>query len=121
MVPARKVRCREIGARDIDAIAALLTRGFAGRPRDYWMGGLRRQAERKVPEGCPRYGYLLEVAGNPVGVILLMFAAKICRGQPIISCNVSSWYVEPEYRSQGALLTAMALKHKHVTYVNVTP
>ena len=56
---ATKVRCREIEARDIDAIADLLTRGFPGRPRAYWMGGLRRQAARAVPNGFPRYGYLL--------------------------------------------------------------
>ena len=43
-----------------------------------------------VPEGYPRYGYLLEVAGNPVGVILLMFSEKIYRGQAAVSCNVSS-------------------------------
>ena len=68
MVSARKVRCREISERDIDAIVDLLTRGFAGRPSDYWRRGLRRQTGRKVPEGYPRYGYLLEVAGRPVGV-----------------------------------------------------
>ena len=44
-----KLRCREISEADLDAVADLLTRGFAGRSRDYWMPGLRRQAAREVP------------------------------------------------------------------------
>ena len=39
-----QIRCREIAAADIDAVADLLTRGFIGRTHDYWMDGLRRQA-----------------------------------------------------------------------------
>src|ERR1700712_2593824 len=118
---ARKVRCREIGAQDVDAIAALLARAFPGRPKNFWLRGLQRQASRAVPEGYPRYGYMLESDGRAVGVILLLFSAKTSRRETCIACNVSSWYVDPEFRSQGALLTAMALKRKDVTYVNVTP
>lgn len=118
---ARKVRCREIAARDVDAVADLLTRGFKGRRRDFWTRGLQRQAMRAVPDGYPRYGYLLELDGRPVGVILLVFSEKKSTDQTAICCNVSSWYVEPEFRSHASLLTMMALKHKHVTYVNVTP
>lgn len=119
--PARKVRCREIASGDIEALVALLTRGFQGRPAEFWKQGLQRQAIRAVPDGYPRYGFMLEADGRAVGVILLLFAQKTLRGQSCVTCNVSSWYVDPEFRSQGALLTAMALKHKDVTYVNVTP
>jgi hypothetical protein len=58
-VVTAKLRCREINATDLDSVAELLTRGFAGRSRNYWMQGLRRQAERNVPEGYPRFGYML--------------------------------------------------------------
>jgi hypothetical protein len=50
------IRCREIGEADIEAVAELLTRGFVGRSRDYWIQGLRRQATRMVPQGYPRFG-----------------------------------------------------------------
>jgi hypothetical protein len=119
LVSARKIRCREIAGRDIGAIADLLTRGFPHRSWDYWLSGLQRQAERAVPESYPRYGYLLEAGGDAVGCILLMFSEKA--DQQAITCNVASWYVEKEFRSHASLLTAMALKHRHVTYVNVTP
>lgn len=118
---ARKIRCREIAAGDVEAVADLLTRGFPGRPRAYWLAGLERQAARAVPDGYPRHGYLLEAAGAVVGVLLLMYSSKVSGAEPALTCNVASWYVEPQFRNQASLLSAIALKHKHVTYVNVTP
>jgi hypothetical protein len=120
-VSARKIRCREIAAGDVEAVADLLTRGFPGRQRAYWLAGLQRQAARAVPDGYPRYGYLLEAAGAAVGVLLLMYSEKTAGGGSALTCNVASWYVEPQFRNQASLLSAIALKHKHVTYVNVTP
>jgi hypothetical protein len=116
-----KVRCREIAASDIDAIANVLTRGFPGRTRDYWLRGLRRQSERPVPHGYPRYGYLLENDGMPVGVLLLLYASRVEAGETTIRCNVSSWYVDPLFRVHATLLTSMAQKNKHVTYTNISP
>jgi hypothetical protein len=120
-VSARKIRCREINVGDVGAVADLLTRGFPDRRRAYWLAGLQRQAARSVPEGYPRYGYLLEAAGAVVGVLLLMYSSKVSGAEPAPTCNVASWYVEPQFRNQASLLSAIALKHKHVTYVNVTP
>ena len=118
---ARKTRCREIASGDVDAVADLLTRGFPGRSRSYWLAGLRRQSVRTIPNGYPRYGYLLEAAGAIVGVLLLMYTETAGAGDPALTCNVASWYVDPQFRNQASLLSGIALKHKHVTYLNVTP
>ena len=75
-----QIRCREIREGDLEGLAGLLTRGFAWRPRDYWMLGLRRQATRKVPQGYPRFGYMLDHEGMPVGVLLLLFTLRPCDG-----------------------------------------
>jgi hypothetical protein len=115
------VRCREICERDIEAIADLLTRGFPGRTSDYWMRGLRRQGERHVPGGYPRYGYLIEHDHRPVGVLLLLHTSRIEHGETVVRCNVSSWYVDPLFRIYSTLLTSKAQKNKHVTYVNISP
>jgi len=122
MVSDGQVRRREIGEPDLGAIADLLVRGFPGRRREYWAGGLRRMTERpSPPAGSPRYGYMLEAAGGPVGVVLLLFDDGIARGEPGPRCNLSSWYVEPAFRMHAPLLVASALRRRDVTYTNVTP
>ncbi|MFC0239239.1 acyl-CoA acyltransferase [Rhodopseudomonas telluris] len=118
---ARKVRCREITDADIEPVSALLTRGFVGRTADYWRRGLHRQGERKIPPGCPRYGYLLEAGGEPVGVLLLLYAQRGGTDDAGLRCNVSSWYVEPEFRNYATMLTSIAQKNKAVTYINISP
>ena len=117
----QKTRCREIAETDLDAIADLLTRGFVGRSRDYWMQGLRRQAARTVPQGYPRFGYMLDNDGRPVGVLLLLYTFRDEGGEPSIYCNLSSWYVEPGFRNYATLLTKIAQRHKEVTYLNISP
>ena len=116
-----QVQCRKIVESDIDAVTDLLTRGFSGRPRDYWMRGLRRQSERPVPPGYPRYGYLLENDHGPVGVLLLLYTSRVQAGETTIRCNVSSWYVDPSFRIYATLLTSKAQKNKLVTYTNISP
>jgi hypothetical protein len=120
-VPTSQIRCREISETDLDAVAELLTRGFAGRPRDYWLQGLRRQAEREVPNGYPRFGYMLDNDGRPVGVLLLLYTSRANGGETAIQCNLSSWYVEPAFRNYAPLLTKIAQRHKEVTYLNISP
>jgi len=115
------IRCREIGEADIEAVADLLTRGFVGRSRDYWMRGLRRQAARAVPQGYPRFGYMIDNDSAPVGVLLLIYTERASADEPEIRCNLSSWYVEPAFRNYASMLTKIAQRHKHVTYINISP
>jgi hypothetical protein len=118
---AVKPHFREILEGDLDAIGELLTRGFVHRSREYWMRGLHHQGARSLPSGTPRYGYLLEHQGVPVGCLLLIYSSKIIDGESVICCNVSSWYVDPEFRNYAALFASMTQKRKEVTYFNVTP
>jgi len=115
------IRCRQIGEVDIEAVADLLTCGFVGRSRDYWMRGLRRQAARAVPEGYPRFGYMIDKDGTPVGVLLLIYTERGGADAAEIRCNLSSWYVQPEFRNYATMLTKIAQRHKHVTYINISP
>lgn len=120
-MPAVKPRFREIQESDVEAIADLLTRGFVHRSRDYWMRGLRRQGARSLPQDAPRYGYLMENDGKAVGCLLLIYSIRTIDGQAAVCCNVSSWYVDPEFRNYAALFASMTQKRKDVTYFNVTP
>jgi hypothetical protein len=111
------VRCRPIADSDLDGLADFLTRGFPESRRSYWTGGFARWQDMPVIEGMPRYGYLLDGGAGPVGVILLISSR---RGEQIIA-NLSSWYVEPQWRTHSTMLVAMATKLKHVTYLNASP
>src|SRR5260370_37983889 len=85
------------------------------------MQGLRRQAAREVPDGYPRFGYMLDNDGRPVGVLLLLYTSRVNGGETAIPCNLSSWYVEPAFRNYAPLLTKIAQRHKEVTYLNISP
>jgi hypothetical protein len=116
-----KVRARQINDGDIDGVVDLLTRGFRLRSRDYWQHALAQLAARQTPAELPKFGYLLQSGGDLVGVILLIFSTIPGAGAPRVRCNVSSWYVEPAFRSHASLLITQAIKHKNVTYVNISP
>jgi hypothetical protein len=118
---ASRTRARQIGELDVDAVADLLARGFPARSRDFWRGVLGCLADRAVPAGSPKYGYLLESGGAVVGAILLIFSSLKYGDATTIRCNVSSWFVEPAFRAYASLLVSKALSHKNVTYLNITP
>jgi hypothetical protein len=116
---APKIRCRQIADADLDDLADLFKRGFGPRrTRAFWRGALARLQARAVPEGMPRYGYLLENDGVPVGAILLIFTTT--PGGDALRANVSSWYVDPAFRSYAPLLVSQALKLKQVSYLNIS-
>jgi hypothetical protein len=114
----QRIRCRMIAEADAPALAELLTRGFPGRSPSYWRRAFETLARRDAPQNFPRFGYLLEQEGRPIGAILMIFSGA---GETNIRCNISSWYVEEEHRGYASLLIAAAVRHKDVTYVNVSP
>jgi hypothetical protein len=114
---ANRLRCRPIVESDLEGLADMLTRGFPRSRRDYWTAGFARWKNIPIVEGVPRYGYVLDGGFGPVGVILLISSR---RGEQIVS-NLSSWYVEPQWRTHSTLLISVATKLKHVTYLNASP
>jgi hypothetical protein len=63
------VRSRQITDADIDGVVDLLARGFRLRPRGYWQHALEKLSSHQAPPDMPKFGYLLESGGDPVGVI----------------------------------------------------
>src|SRR5262249_33228073 len=110
---------REIADEDIDPVIDLLTRGFPVSRR-YWEAGLGRLRRRSLPPNMPRYGYVLEADGNPVGVILLISSLRHIGDRQELFSNLSSWYVEPAFRSHATQLFRRALANKKTTYLNVS-
>ncbi len=119
---ARKVSCREIAGADLLAVAKHLAQGFPGRSVAHWCRGFERQTTRDLPTDVPRYGYLLESEGRIVGALLVIYSNACSKtGENFLRCNLSSWFVDPSFRSYATLLTSIAQKNRSVTFVNLTP
>lgn len=116
-----RIRSRRIEEFDVPVVAALLSRGFWTRSARFWSQVFSCLRGRQAPPGLPKYGYLLETdSGTAVGAILLIFSAQPGHEQKF-RCNVSSWFVEPQFRGYASLLVSKALSHSNVTYLNITP
>jgi hypothetical protein len=116
---APAIRVREIAAHDLDEVAALLGRGFK-RPSGYYAYALTQLLQHPTPAGCPKFGYLLETQERVVGAILLIFSEFGNAERSQLRCNVTSWYVEPEYKGYAALFASRAFQRKDVTYINIS-
>jgi hypothetical protein len=112
---------REIADADIVAVAELLSRGFPERKRGFWLRALTELIKHEQPPGLPRYGYVMQRQGIPVGVILTLFSEIRDGKRFAIRCNPCAWYVDPPFRAYAGLLFAKALTHGSVTYLNVSP
>jgi hypothetical protein len=115
------LRCRQIDGADVEAVASLLARGFPNHDRQFWLGAFDQLSRRNVPARLPKYGYLLESAGVIVGAVLLICSTIRAAGADSARCNLSSWYVDPPFRAYAPLLVSQALRHKDITYINISP
>lgn len=114
------VRCRQIAEGDIAGVAALLARNFPRHSNLFWRKAFDRLGGREVPLGLPKYGYLLEADNAIVGTILMISSQMHEGGADVPRCNLSSWCVEPTFRSYASLLVSHALRNKQATYLNVS-
>jgi hypothetical protein len=119
--PVTTIRCREIDGEDISDAANLLQKGFPLRTRQFWLTNLDLLAGHPTPVGSPRYGYIMESDGAPVGIVLTISSTKSVNNTCFFQRNLSAWYVEPAYRSYAALFAAKVWKAKHFTYLNINP
>ena len=117
--PAR-LRTREIVNTDVTAVASLLAQGFRRSTIKDWLEIFDRLTRHRAPEGFPKFGYLMEREGTPVGAILTVSSTVQTGNANTIRCNLSSWYVSPPYQSYAHLFISRILKNKDVTFVNIS-
>jgi hypothetical protein len=114
-----RVYCREITPEDIQRVIKMLTKGLQ-RPLEFWLHVMHVLATHDTPEGYPKYGFLLENDGVAVGVLLMIFTARVENGVTFIQCSESSYYVDPAFRFYASLLVQRGHRFKEVTYLDVT-
>ena len=65
-------------------------------------------------------GYVLEDGSAMVGFIGTLFSERLVNGQRHRFCNLTSWVVEPEYRSQSVMMLLPILRDKSATLSSLT-
>jgi len=109
---------RPVRGTDIEQLCAFLHRGFGTRiPVAAW----RLLFDYKWLEEKPNLGFLL-VAGNEIlGFIGTVYARRLIQGKTVLVCNLSSFYVQPDYRGWSFALLEHALRDESVCYTSLTP
>jgi acetoacetyl-CoA synthetase len=111
---------RPAAAEDIEEICRLLDEGFNNPEvgRQDW----RRIFEHSWSGSSHNFGFVLTIESEVVGFLGTIYSRPPRRTQPPeLVCNLTSWYVRPEYRGWGALLLAEAMRDNSVTYTSLTP
>ena len=116
-----KVTCSLIRDDMVDGVAKCLERGFPGRSKNYWVRSLERQMRLPAIDGYPRLGYALSAEGGIVGVILLIFSICHDADRHYVRCNMASFCADIAYRGSAIALHMAAVRHKEVTYFNISP
>jgi hypothetical protein len=119
MFYAMKITDREITESDFEKVSAFLGAGI-GYHNQYFLQLLQRMMQHATPAGFPKYGRLLTCDDAIVGAIILIFSTVQLDGVPKIRCHVTGWCVAPDYRGYAALFFARDLRHRDVTYLNIS-
>jgi hypothetical protein len=113
---------RQIDVSDFDEIAGLLVQGFPYRTKTYYIDSLRALRDHETPKGYPRFGLMIESDGRARGVLLLIYSTIGSSERSCVRCNVSNWYVEPQFRFAASWLVSVAFRrHLAATFINTTP
>lgn len=97
----------------------ILRKGFPARSRKFWERGLSKIIRFC---GCKSVGQFLIVQGRPVGIILTPRDERVLsngRTGPII--NLSSWYIEPEFRQCAPMMMKTLLSNDDAIFTNLSP
>lgn len=111
---------RQIEPEDIARVAILLNEGFPRPNQSYWSSVLQQLGARDRPPGTEQYGYGLTVDGVVRGIILTIPSTHRHSGESWTMINLSSWYVQPDYRGDSLALYLTACRRNDVTYTNLT-
>jgi hypothetical protein len=99
-LPLSAVRCRQIVDFDVNNIVELLEKSFPKQSRNYLLSMLERLAKHPTPARMPKYGYLIESEGTPVGVVLLISSRIQENDAFTVRCNLSSWCAELNFKQR---------------------
>ena len=108
---------RPARAADIERLCVFLHRGFGARIPVAW----RPLFDYRWLDEKPNLGFMLVTGGEIRGFIGMLYARRLFQGKAALVCNLSSFYVHPDYRGWSFALLAHALRDETVCYTSFTP
>ncbi len=104
-------RVRKADEDDFDRVYPLLQQlgnGLSGR--EDWQNLFKNHWQ--LSDFSP--GMILETDEKVVGFLSTIYSHQMVNGQKYVLCNLSSWIVDKEYRSQSILLLLPLIKNKNI-------
>jgi len=89
--------------------------------RDHSEAAVRRLIEYRWSGQIPNRGFMLLDSGRVVGYLGTVYSERMTLVGRTLICNLTAWYVEPEYRAQSLGLLAATLGQKEYTFTALTP
>lgn len=113
-----KAHIRPVHERDINSIILLLHGYHDSRlSLEEW----RRLFEHPRPvKNQPNLGFVLESSDQLVGFVGAIYSERLVEGRVERFCNLSSWYVRPEFRSYSIALLMAVLKQPGYTFTDLS-
>lgn len=109
---------RPADERDIDAVIPFLHAGLGPHwPPEAW----RRLFEYPRVASQPNLGFVLESGDQIVGFLGAIYSERLMGGHLERFCNLSSWYILPQYRNLSLKLLMALLTQRGYTFTNLTP
>ena len=121
MVRLAGLRCRQIEEADIDAVAALLARGFPRMIGRFWLGAFAQLSRHSRRVDCRNmvtcWRRRHRGRRDPIRSARPYRQRRRPRPAAIFPAGMSI----RRYRAYAPMLVSQALRHKDVTYLNVSP
>ena len=116
---ATGLQVRAAGSEDVDSICLLLHEGFGTDPvaPEQW----RSLFNYKWLEEKPNLGFVLTDGDAIVGFLGTIYATRRIDDKSLLVCNLTSWYVRPEYKGWGLLLMEAAVRDARIGYTALSP
>ncbi len=108
---------REVHSEMMPAVKAFLANRDEMRDANNWDGLFNYPWK---PGGFP-YGYAIFNQEKMVGFLGTIFSERVIEGKTRICCNMTSWFVEPEFRKATLRLCAPILRMKGLLITNMSP
>lgn len=110
---------RPAGPEDVDPLRRFLYQAFLknGVPAAAW----RQLFDYRWVDAKPDLGFVLADGDEIHGFLGTVYAERRSGTRTSLVCNLTSWYVRPEYRGWGTALLAAAIQDEATTYTSFTP